>query len=298
MAEESLPQPRALCGALDQSRDVREDDAPGLGLGHAELRVKRGEGIVRDLRLGGGQRSQQRRFAWGRRADQTDAGDQLQVKKDVQLIAFEPRFRVVRSLTGRGLEVPVAPTARAASRHHLTRAWASQIRDQCAVEIERESADRDLERDVSAGAPGLASTGAVGPCLGVPLPLLFEDREIADVVRGLDDYRAAAPTVATVGSPSWRERFVSERGRAPSTVTAAHEDAGGVDGMSAVSFPGRSEFSRAGGPYPLARTSPRRRRARRGCHRVPRRRLLLARSWSRAGAPGWHPQRRAGRRRS
>ncbi len=51
MAEEAVAQPRALVRALDQAGNVGEHETAAVDVDHAELRMQRGEGIVRDLRL-------------------------------------------------------------------------------------------------------------------------------------------------------------------------------------------------------------------------------------------------------
>src|SRR5207245_9202560 len=107
-AEESLPQPRALRGTLDESRDVGKHDASGVPFGNPQLGVQRREWIVGNLRTGRGQRPQQRRLACVRRPDQADVGDQLEVEENFQLLTFEPWLRVVGSVVRRALEVDVA----------------------------------------------------------------------------------------------------------------------------------------------------------------------------------------------
>src|SRR5690606_29165433 len=69
MLEEPDPEARALCGALDEPRNVGEHEAAvGPHADDAELRRQRREWIVGDLRARGRERARQRRFARVRRA--------------------------------------------------------------------------------------------------------------------------------------------------------------------------------------------------------------------------------------
>jgi len=54
-------------------------------------------------------------------------------------------------------------------------------------------------------------------------------------VRAKNDI-TAAPAVAAVGSASGDKRLVTKRGRPFAAVSAANDDAGGIDEMSAVSL--------------------------------------------------------------
>ena len=235
MAEESLPQPRALRGTLDESRDVRKHDASGIAFGNAQLGVQRRERIVGDLRMGRGQRPQHRRLAGVRRPDQAHVGDQLEVEENLQLLTFEPWLRVVGSVARRALEVDVASSAGAATRSHHTRAGAIEVGDQRPLGVERDRADGHFEDEVGRAAAGLAPAGAVSARLSVPSPPLCVQGQVADVVGGFEDYRSAAAAVPAVGAASRGVWLTAERSRAFAAMTAAHGDPGGVDEMPAVS---------------------------------------------------------------
>ena len=90
MAEKAVAEPVALVRALDQARDVGEDEFASVDPHHAEAGMERGEGIVGDLRLGGGDGGEEGRLAGIGQADQAGIGDQLEPQPDRLLLAAWP----------------------------------------------------------------------------------------------------------------------------------------------------------------------------------------------------------------
>ncbi len=82
MAEEAVAEAGALMRAFDQAGNVGQHEFAAVDADHAELRMQRGEGIVRDLRLGRADGREEGRLAGIRQADQTGIGDQLQAQPD------------------------------------------------------------------------------------------------------------------------------------------------------------------------------------------------------------------------
>ena len=88
MAEEAVAEAVALVRAFDQAGNVGEHEIAVVDLHHAEAGMQRRERIIGDLRLGGGDGGEQRRFAGVGQADEADVGDQLQPQHDG---ALDPR---------------------------------------------------------------------------------------------------------------------------------------------------------------------------------------------------------------
>jgi hypothetical protein len=63
MAQEPVANADALMRALDEARDIGNDEFAAIDGGNAEVRRQRGERIVGDLWLGGGDAGEKRRFA-------------------------------------------------------------------------------------------------------------------------------------------------------------------------------------------------------------------------------------------
>ena len=236
MAQESLAKACPLCRAFDQTRDVGEHEAKAIDLGDAKLRIERCEGIVGDFGARRSERTQERGFARIRRADEADVGDQLQVERDLQLVALQPLLRVVRRAPRCALEVDVATAPGTAPRDHRLGAWCVQVRQHPAVSADGDRSHRDFQCDVGSVASGLATAGPRNACFGVPARAALVQREIADVVCRVEDYRAAAPAITAVRTASRHKRFASERSRTPAAVTAAHNYASGIDEMATVSL--------------------------------------------------------------
>src|SRR5205823_3334101 len=124
VAQEPLPEAGALSRALDQARDVRQHDAAALDVGHAKFRVESRERVIGDFGPSGGHRPKQRGLAGVRRSHQADVRDELEVERDLALVALEPWLGEVWRLAGRALEVDVAATSFAAAGDHRGRARA------------------------------------------------------------------------------------------------------------------------------------------------------------------------------
>ena len=86
--EEVVAEPGAVRRALDQARDVGDDELALLVLQRAEDRLERRERVVGDLRRGARQPRQQRGLAGVRQPDEADVGEQLEAQVDP---ALDPR---------------------------------------------------------------------------------------------------------------------------------------------------------------------------------------------------------------
>ena len=117
VAQEAGAEPGAVRSPGDQARDVGDDEALALLEAHdAQVRRERREGVVGDLRLGRGDRRDQRALAGVREADDADVREQFELEDEFELLPFLPRLRLARRLVGRGDEVGVAEAAAAALR--------------------------------------------------------------------------------------------------------------------------------------------------------------------------------------
>ena len=83
MPQELEAQPLALAGALDESGHVGDGEAHIARLDDAEIRMQRGERVVRDLRARCRDRGDQARLARRGVADERDVRDGLQLEQDI-----------------------------------------------------------------------------------------------------------------------------------------------------------------------------------------------------------------------
>ena len=129
--EELVAEPDALARALDQARDVGDDELAPVGrLDRAEHRLQRRERVVGDLRPRVRDAREQRRLARVRQPDERRVGEQLQVQLDVALLARQADLREPRHLPRRRDEARVAAPAAAAAREHDPRAGMREVGDQ------------------------------------------------------------------------------------------------------------------------------------------------------------------------
>ena len=95
VAEELVPEAPTLRRPFDQAGDVGDDELDGVGVlaarasdaDDAEMGLERREGVVGDLRLGGGDRRHERRLAGVREPDESDVGHELELEAQPVLLA-------------------------------------------------------------------------------------------------------------------------------------------------------------------------------------------------------------------
>ena len=131
VAEELVAQALAFRGALDEAGDVGHDElgavAPGTQPDHSEMRLQRGERVVRDLRLGGRHGRDQRRLPRVGEPDQRHVGHQLELHVQPELLALLALLGERRRPPAVGEEARVAPPALAPLGHHEAGALRCQV---------------------------------------------------------------------------------------------------------------------------------------------------------------------------
>src|SRR3954452_23684647 len=112
MTQEPVTEPGARVRALDEARNVGDDERPlARQADGAEVRNQGGERVIGDLWPRRGDAGDQRRLADVREAEQADVREQLELEPDGALLAGRPRFGLARGAVGRRREVDVpAPT--------------------------------------------------------------------------------------------------------------------------------------------------------------------------------------------
>src|SRR3954449_12365800 len=95
----------------------------------------RRERIVGDLRLGRGERREERRLAGVREAHEPHVADEAKLEPQRALLAGLALLGVLRGLVGRGLEVGVAKTATAAPGDQRPLAGRDEVGDELARRV-------------------------------------------------------------------------------------------------------------------------------------------------------------------
>src|SRR5690606_37485469 len=216
-------------GALDQAGNVGKHELAAIDARHAKARMQGGEGIIGDLRLGGGDARQEGRLAGIGQADQPGIGDQLQAQPDGAFLSGLPRIGAPRCLVGRRLEMHVAETAIAAAGEAEPVADLLQVADQrLAVFLEDLGSGRYLEHDIGAARAGAVAAHAVHAGSGLEMLLVAIVDQRVESGHRLDPYVAAVATIAAVGSAEFDELLPPERDTAGAAVARTNVDLGRV----------------------------------------------------------------------
>ena len=211
VAQEVVAQTGTLARALDNARNVGHDevllltDRNHTKVGHQSRKV-----VVCNLRARRRDHAQQRGLADVREADQTDIGQQLQLKDNVALDTRQTRLGKTRCLTRRRCKMRVAPAAVAALGCYKRLAVGHILHDLTGLLIADDRAARyanDQVRTVLALA-ALAAARLTGS--RNILFLVTEIEQRGQIVIHLEDDRAAAAAVAAVRTAGCHILFAVE----------------------------------------------------------------------------------------
>ena len=193
-----MPEPDALARALDQARDVGDDELASVRrLDGAEHRRERRERILRDLRPRVRDPREQRRLARVRQADERGVGEQLEAELDDALVTRHAHFGIARRLARRRREALVAAAARAALRDDDARSRVRQVGDQPVVRIDDLRPDGNDEHRVLAALARREAAASRTAAAGLHLLVRAEAGEIAPLrIRDEDDVAAVAAVTA------------------------------------------------------------------------------------------------------
>src|SRR5580704_5580724 len=235
MAKEAVAETDAFMGAFDQARNVGEHEFAATNVDHAELRMQRGERVIGDLRLGGTDGGEKRRFSGVRQADDPGIGDQFQPQPNGELGAGLAGIGIARRAVGRAFETRIAETAIAAMRQHDALAEFGEIGEQrLAILLVDLRAGRYFEHQVGAiGAMAVLAHAAAAVLRHEMLLIAVVDQRVETVDR-LRDHVAAAATVAAVRSAIFDEFLAPERHAAVAAVAGANVDLGFVEELHAA----------------------------------------------------------------
>src|SRR5438093_964467 len=109
--QELLAEARALARALDEARDVGDDELAVIEPRDAEIRRERRERVIRDLRPRARQRGEQARLPSVREASEPDVGDEAQLEIERAPFSGLAVHRDARRATRARHEPRVAATA-------------------------------------------------------------------------------------------------------------------------------------------------------------------------------------------
>jgi hypothetical protein len=191
----------------------------------AELRVQRGERIVRHLGPRRGNRADERGLAGVRHAEESHVGEHAQLQLEHARFPGHAARELARRAVHAGLEVEVAQPAVAALGEKRALAVLREVRDRLAGPgIADHGADGEAQDDVLGAAP--VAIGAAAVLAG----LRAEDARVAvvdervEVRVGDRPDAAAAAAVAAVRAAARHELLAPERSAAVAALAGHHLD--------------------------------------------------------------------------
>ena len=220
--EEVMAEALALARAGDQAGHVRDDELDLARLDHAEVRDQGGEGVVGDLRPGGGHGGDQAGLARVGEADEADIGHRLELQGEVAGIPRLALEREARGLAARRRERRVAESAPAARRGDVLGAGPHQVGEHLSVAGENHRAVRDLDYQIFTGGAVAVRPLALTAVPGLPdrAAVKVEQRRAGRV--DLEDHAAAAAAVAAVGAAERLELLPVDRCAAVPAMAGLH----------------------------------------------------------------------------
>src|SRR5690242_12202522 len=211
MAEKARAETGAVMGALDETRQIGDDEFLAVDADHAELRGEGGERVIGDLRPGAADRGKEGGFAGIRQPDQRHVGDQLEAQPDPALLAGPTRIGTARRLVGRALVMGVAEAAIAAAGDDDALAGLRQIGQKDGLVLAKNlRADGGLDDQVLASGAAAVLPHAVAPAPRLEMLPVAEVDERIEVRHRLQNDAAAAAAIAAIGPAELDELFPAE----------------------------------------------------------------------------------------
>ena len=224
MPQELVPESSTFAGTFDESRNVGDHELRFLTqTHHAKVGFQRGEGIVRDLRLGGRHRRDEGALAGVRIPNECDIGHQLELE-------LEPSRRTVLALFGKlrratlvGEEPCIAATALTAGNGHPSHAMRAQVGKYFAtVEVAHDGALRHLYFQVFSASSVEILPHSRHTVFATTMRMITERHQGRHVVVGDQPYRTTVATVATVRTAVHHRTFAAETHATRATVATTH----------------------------------------------------------------------------
>ncbi len=203
-----MPRPAPSDAPLDQPRNVGDHKALlVVHTHHAQARHQRGKRIVGHLRLGGGHRADEGRFAGVRQAQHAHIGQQQQFQQQVARFTGGTQRLLTRRTVDRRFETGVAQAMPAALGDHQLLLVAGHVAEDLAgALILHARADRHLDDDVFPAFTGTVAALAILAALGAERLLkTVVDQGVEVLVRQQVDVAAVAAVTAV--RPTVRDIF-------------------------------------------------------------------------------------------
>src|SRR6185312_5277044 len=229
--EELDAEPRTFRRTFDQSGNVGDHEALiGADAHHAQMRLQRGERIVRNPRRGGGHRAYKSGFSRIRKTEHADIGQHLELQAQLAHLAWRARHGLARRAIRRTLEYRVAGAALAAHGNFQALAMLRQVADHfLGIDVDHGRTDRYPDDLVFAALAGHLAAHAVLATLGAEAALMTKVDQRVEAFVGYQPHVATIAAMATVGPAERNEFLAPETDAAVAAVAGVYGDFSFVD---------------------------------------------------------------------
>src|SRR5581483_3317618 len=233
VAEEAIADTGTFGCALDQARNIGDDELAPLVADDSELWAQCRERVVADLGASVADRVEKGRLAGVGKADQADVGEQLEPQPHPHLFAGFTGLMLARGAVGRALVAGVAAPAHSALQLHDSLADLGQVGEEGAILVIGKDLSPDWHLDheiLSAGSGAVGTRAALSARRTEMLGVAEVDQRI-EPGNGLEDHVGALAAIAAVGPAELDELLAPEAHRAGTARAGADEDLGLVEEM-------------------------------------------------------------------
>ena len=231
MAQELVPQPGALAGALNQAGNVGHHKAllwPDAH--HAQIGVERGEGVIGNFGACVADGGNEGGFARIGHAQQAHIGQHLEFEPQAFFLARIAECFLAGCAVDGAFESQVAKTAVAAFGDQDFFARHQQLEQNLAgFGVADDGAHRHFEGDVVTGRAKHIAAHAVLPALGLEAARVAKIHQGVEVDVGNRPDMAATTAVAAVRAAKFLVFFVPKRCAAVAAIAGGHVDQGFIN---------------------------------------------------------------------
>ena len=226
MTQELVTEADPLRGTLDETRNVRHDEAAvALQADHTEMRRQRREVIVRDLRTRITAHRKNRRLTHVRKTDETDIRDHTKLHLYPELTGILTRLRELRCLHGRCREMHITETALTALQQNHTLVLAGHIRDDLLrLEITNDRSLRNTDHQILTILTMHTLSAAFFTRRRDILLTITEILERIQTLIHLDDDITALTAITTIRTTRRHVQLTTERHMTISALTTLDEN--------------------------------------------------------------------------
>jgi len=239
VAEKTDTQARPQVCAINKTGEVGDDEGAAkfgavsagasVGVDDAEIRLERGEWIVRNLGTRSGNHRNQSGLARIGVTDQADVGQKFQLQAKMPLFAGKSVLMFARSLMPRLGKVLIAAPAASAVCDQDALARVGEISDGRALFVKHQRAYRNLQDHVLAGVASAVGAFAVAAPLGLEFAIVAVAQQRVVVWIGFQIDVAAVAAIAAGGTSAWNVFLAPEGHATVAAATGLHENFGFIN---------------------------------------------------------------------